>query len=1436
MTPHARRTRLFRPLIGLLAMLLVLPVTQLVGAAPASAEPNVASGAVYDALGDPLAGVTVTARTQPGGVVAETATTDEDGAYELALDEGSYRVGYAKAGFTTTSYGGSGSDALTLVVDDEGQISVDGEPAEDNVLDDVTLASTEQLPVGGLVKSSTGPLNGIVVKAYSIDDSDVPVDTATTAGGGLYELQLPRGYYNLSYTDPGAAYLPAWYGGAEPGAEITVQADGAILVDGEASGCPSLCDVTLALPPAGAEYPIAGDVVDANGEAIAGVSVAVTPTGASSDSGNGLTDAEGSYSVSVLPGTYRVNFAKTGFVAAPYTGDGGSTQATVTVASNGVLSVTPAEDLSGNHLNITTLVSVPHPVGGKVVKASAPSQPLVGITVTAFPEGDHSEAVTETTTDADGIYSLNLRVGSYDLQFTDEVPDGTDYVQTWLGGATPVPVVVNQNGTISYDGRSTLPDVAMAVPPADATYDVSGLVYDANGDGINGVVVSADPITPTPADQDETTTTATVDGDDGSWHVALEAGTYRVSFEGGAHFGDATYNGDGDTAATITVFGTGVVSVDGTPVDGGVLDGVELAGTTSYPLTGTVTNGTAGLVGITVTVYPEGDTSLGSDVATATTGAGGSYTVTDPDLLVGSYVLRFADNVADGTDYQVTWLGGATGSPVKIGQGGVITYDDATVATLPPVTMTVPPADATFEVSGFVVDALYEPIDGVTVTATPTGTTPADQDETTMTAVDGDDSHGSYTLSLEVGSYRISYDGGTAFGDATYSADGETASTITVGGTGVIRVDGVEVVGGVLDDVQLAGLTSYGLTGKVTDGNVPLQGITVKVFGEDDTAPGSEVATVTTGSTGAFAANLKVGSYYLQFSGTAGGVLYGTRWYGAGAAPGVSVQVGQGGVISVDYEPSALADVVMTPATVDSTYPLVGSTVDANYDGLAGVTVTGVPFVGGAVTSTDVSDADGLFQLDLKPGTYTIRYEKAGYPTSYYLDPDDDSVRAKVVVALDGTMTIGDNELTEGLDSQVLANDTTHPVSGTVVTETATGLGGITVEAFLDGDTSVAPADSATTGSGGAYTLDLLVGSYTLRFTDNVPAAPTYAVTYLGGETPLTVTVSTGGQLLLDYEPVSGLPPVAMTEVSADVTYPLRGFVYDEVYDPLNGATVEALPVSGTPAENAVTDLTGVDDDTGDEGVYRLEVHPGKYQLRFSKNGYQTTWLTNYDDTTRPVTVTVAANGVITAPGLDLPGGTIDDVQLLLPAPTLVTPPKLTGKVVVGTKLMASFGTWAPDLSGPAYRDSTTVDWFLDGKPSYETSGYNSQYYKVPASAVGKTLTYRVTIEDPDGERAAAIYTSAGVVVPKAVSTVKGAFKKGKLTVTVTVAGVKKPAGKVLVLNGKKTVAKGSLVAKKKGVLVLDLSKLKKGKYKLTVVYKGTPTVAGSQKVVKIKI
>lgn len=974
----------------------------------------------------------------------------------------------------------------------------------------------------------------------------------------------------------------------------------------------------------------------------------------------------------------------------------------------------------------------------------------------------------------------------------------------------------------------------LSAAPAQAAASVAGgTVYDALGDPIDAVTVEAlaSPAFTTVAASTPTDAT-------GAYALPLSAGTYHLRFTK-AGFSSAFYGGS--VASAVTMDGDGALTVDGDPVADNLLDDVALASTVTHDVSGLVKGtGGAGVSGVLVTAHPASD--LGAVTDTATTVAAGAYTL---QLPAGVYNLEYVDT---GGTYLPAWYGGADpGQDVTVqADGTVLANGNPTGCTsLCDVTLSLPAPDQTFPVSGALTDANGDPIDGLAVHAEHTGDTPADQDADATTGVDPESlEHGTYVLQLEAGTYQVSFDGGANFADATYDGDGSSAATISVSGTGVVLVDGTEATGGVLYPVALIGTTNYPLTGTVTDVSTALPGITVAVYTEGSIDPGTELVTMATTGTGGYAFDLPVGSYSLRYSGSSGGTLYTTRWFGAGLAPGTAVQMGQGGVISVDGDPvSPLPDIVMTVAGAGDAHALPGDVVDNNFDGLPGVLVTAVAGGGGAITDTDTSGSDGHFQLDLVPGSYQVKYEKSGYPLTWYPDPDTEGVHATIVVALDGTITIGETTLTEGLDAQALLNPATkHPVTGTVVDAALAGLSGITVEALPEGESTVAATATSTTG--GAYTLQVPVGTYTIRFTDNVAAAPTYAVTYFGGDTPSPVKVATGGQVSVDDTNVATLPAVTMTEVAEDVHYDLKGTAYNENYDPLNGASVEVIPVSGTPVANAESGTTGPDpvtgaDTLGNAGVYRIPTRPGKYQVRFTKTGYQTTYLTTYDDTTKPVTVTVAANGVISAPGLDMFGGVVDDVQLLLKAPVVVTAPKLTGKLVVGQVVTATPGTWSPAIPDlyPSWQDSTYVEWFLDGKSADQfSSGYYSQKFKVTAIAATKKLSFRITIDDPDGLHASAIYTSKPVAVPKAPSSLKATYKAGKLTVTLTVPTLKKPTGKITVFEGKTKIGGGTIVAKKKGVIVITLAKLTKGKHKLTIKYAGTATIAKCKKVVTIKV
>lgn len=1067
---------------------------------------------------------------------------------------------------------------------------------------------------------------------------------------------------------------------------------------------------------------------------------------------------------------------------------------------------------------------------------------LAGIDVTAYSADGGSEADTATS-GATGDYTLQLSEGAYHLRYVDP---GGDFLPTWYGGVEPLDVMVSPSGAVTVDEETPCPglcDVALAPNVEGTEFPVSGSVVDALGEPVDGLTVD---LLPEPGTTDSGTTSTAAGG---GFSVSVLPGSYRVRFSG-TGWVDTFYGVDGQPE-TVTV------------TDSGRVLGETVVPSVARAVTGVVTaaDGGAPVEGITVRAYVAGDLEAGPvDTAGPTTGTGG-YTL---DLPVGAYAVEFTDGDPAGGLYDTAWLDGA--SAVEVGQGGTVRVGETTGATIPDVPLTLSSADTAYPLLGDVSDANGDPIDGIVVTADPTGSTPAGHEDTSTTGA-GDLEDGAYALALKPGTYEIRFEGGTAFHDATYADDEGTTLPVTVELGGTVLIGGVEDVDRLLDTVVLAGTAAYPLNGTVTNGTNGIGGITVRVHDAADTLVASTQTSTASGQVGRYALTLPIGSYRLEFvdEDEATPAWVTTWWPGVAIGDADEVRIDQAGQASVDgvaVPANDLAAVTMTQATADTTYDVAGEVVDNAGDPLDGVTVTALPVNGtsaanqvGGTTGADPATGEGslgdhgIYRIGLKPGYYELRFTLAGYPTVYYLDPEGElgTERARIQVLAGGTVRIHTTDVPGGILDPVTMVDstTTHDVAGRVLDEGDDPIAGITVQAIPDGAST--PVASVTTAADGTYTLEVPVGLYTLRYADLDPAAPTWIARSLtgAGGMPAMVKVARGGQVSVDDTPVGSIPDVAMAQASEDTTYDLKGRVYDERYEPLDGATVVVLPAGTTDeSKQKGSAVTGADPVTGDgslgdAGVYRIAVKPGKYWLKYRMAGKATVWFNNGEDA-GPSTVTVGPDGTISVPGLELFDNTLDDVQLPLPAVVPAKAPSLTGTAVVAKTVTVDVGTWRrPEDNGAfvPHRDYMYVEWFLDGRPADDwATGYYGQNFKVPEAAGGKKLTFRLSIDDPSDEvsRATALFTSRAVAVPKAPSSVAAVLKKGKLTVTVKVPTQPRPTGTIQVLAGKKVIAKGRLVAKQKGVAVLPL-KLKKGKHKLTIVYSGTKTTLGAKKVVKVK-
>ncbi len=175
----------------------------------------------------------------------------------------------------------------------------------------------------------------------------------------------------------------------------------------------------------------------------------------------------------------------------------------------------------------------------------------------------------------------------------------------------------------------------------------------------------------------------------------------------------------------------------------------------------------------------------------------------------------------------------------------------------------------------------------------------------------------------------------------------------------------------------------------------------------------------------------------------------------------------------------------------------------------------------------------------------------------------------------------------------------------------------------------------------------------------------------------------------------------------------------------------------------------------------------------------------------------------------------------------VVAKPKITGTAKVGKKLRASTGVWNPPSVAVTYR------WLRGGKP---ISGATKATYTLKVADAGKKISVR-TRATKAGFLAAQSTSAAKTVAkikPKLVANLVrskvAARQKGKVSLTVTVKGVKKPTGKVRVYVAGKTKTV-SLKTKHKGTITVSLPKLTKGTYKIAVKYLGAARIKATAKV-----
>lgn len=827
------------------------------------------------------------------------------------------------------------------------------------------------------------------------------------------------------------------------------------------------------------------------------------------------TDANGNYSLSLPPGSWRLGFG------AHYYGN----TAWVPEFYDGVSRVEDAQDVAvtagsenpGFDASLT-------PRGSLAGTLAQPDGQLAaGVTVCGQPtQGNPSTTTRCTDTDEQGRYRLYLDAGTYHLRF------GDPSYGSWVDEFYP-----NKPGTAGADeftlsGNDHLTGVDSQVV---ARGSISGTLTSSTGGPAAYAPVCAE-------NAAGSRSFCTSSDWSGRFEVFVNDGDWRLRF-GNASYGDwaQEYFDDQFNAAD-----SELVSVSGSQARTGFDAELRKRGT----ITGTLTDDTgAAISNASVCVYPASNQFEGR--CTTSSGADGTYVI---PVDAGQYKLRFSGDQVGGGAFVEEWFDGQTtfaqASSVDVAWGQEAAGINAQLAARPAIHGTVTDFDekpiANTSVCSFVqtngswnsdtcaytgADGTYRlyadqgtnrigfstntymdlwsrqfydgaanvneatdvvlgesDVDGIDARLNPLGTISGD-----VTLAGGiaaaqvsvcahqatdwgwwsqkcvqTDGAGQYTIALEDGTWRLGFSGEGVVTEY-YDEKGSVANAHNI-----VVDQGVKLTG---FDAELARLGSIG--GTITGDGSPAMGVDVCALTKATLEGESEWQTrgcAQSDHQGAYQINVPAGVYRLQFSSDdfMPDEWASEYWDDAttlATATDVAV-AGDEDVTDIDADLARLAIISGTVTGVGDAGPL------------GQISVCAYPVVAGnsaGFSTCKTTDVDGTYRLPVEDGTYKVGFvpSSSGFPfpspskwaTEYYDDQLSREQAADVVVS--GGVDVPDISAELGRNRSIsgtLSGPDGNPVStGFVSAQSTTGAGSV---AFTD--------------SNGRYELFVAPGSYTVAF------------------------------------------------------------------------------------------------------------------------------------------------------------------------------------------------------------------------------------------------------------------------------------------------------------------------------------------------------------------
>lgn len=839
--------------------------------------------------------------------------TDAAGYYTTIVPDGTYRLQFtAPRGSRYLDEWHDGGSGATYL-EDATDVTVSG-PHTFNA----TLATGQR--ISGRITDGVNGIAGASASAFEGGADAVCCEWMASAGtdsDGAFSLVVPSGVYRVMFQGPsGSSYTAQWWTGAAGGATFFGSAIDINVTAADDS------DTNAAL---GTGIRISGHVRFGS-TPIARVGVAAFEGGPGASCcdwvGGVGTGTDGSYDLVLPAGTYRIYYVAppSSSLVSTWWGDEGTE---FDLADD----VTLSTPISGRDVAL----------GGGVVlsgRVSSATSGIAGAFVSAFRGGSGAVCcawVAGAPTDGVGDYELALLPGTYRLQFGP--PPGTSLIPRWSGGAA----VFDSASDVAVS-VSAAPTVNMTLP---AGYLISGRVID----GTNGI-----PFVGVGIFQGGSSATCckwlgggSTDAS-GAYSIAVEAGTYRVQFspQRGASFMGEWHNGS-TGAARFDLATDVVVSANAALGDATLSAALHVTGRVTGPDGNGVGNvGVSGFTG-------GSSATCCTWVAGTATDAGGYYSLA---VTSGTYRLQVFPSPS----------GSLVGQWWKNVAGGARDFDAAE-----DIVLSTNAAGKNFQLSAGV------RISGsVTVQGTSTGIANAHVDVMDCAGSPCDwiagantDPTGAYSLVVPTGGYKLQFSAPSyvpEWWNDTYDVTGAATVNVPIGSPSLTYSAG------------LAYGASLGGTVRTTAGT-GIEGINVAAF----TCSGSDCTWIAGGQTnsgGVYSLLVPVGSYKVQFTGSAGS-RYISEWYSDKSTSGTAdtVSVPSAGVTGID---AALTSGFFITGTVSGTG---GGLANAHVDALD--CSTDPCTVVSTATTIDTAGQVGSFSLLVPAGTYKLQFR--GPDGSLYL-------------------------------------------------------------------------------------------------------------------------------------------------------------------------------------------------------------------------------------------------------------------------------------------------------------------------------------------------------------------------------------------------------------------------------------------------------------------